>query len=109
MFPVPISHYKTNRRSTGVIIIDASCLGFHRYNFLVFIRFDNALSLKLINDHPSMRIIHRKVSLILSWQHLSCIYIADLLDYGVIGEEGKDLGEDVEDQIGLDDINETKL
>ncbi|KAL4567910.1 hypothetical protein LXL04_023506 [Taraxacum kok-saghyz] len=39
----------------------------------------------------------------------SCIYIADLLDYGVIGEEGKDLGEDVEDQICLDDINETKL
>ncbi|KAL4581870.1 hypothetical protein LXL04_006404 [Taraxacum kok-saghyz] len=28
-------------------------------------KFDNALSLKLTNDHPSMQIIHRKVSLIL--------------------------------------------
>ncbi|KAL4574779.1 hypothetical protein LXL04_021617 [Taraxacum kok-saghyz] len=105
----------------------------HRLLCLIYIwhrRFDNALSLKLTNDHPSMRIIHRKVSLILGqWVSKDtkrpvyyalirllqdrdmCVKLAasDLLDYGVIGEEGKDLGEDVEDQICLDDINETKL
>ena len=35
------------------------------FNTLGHAWFDNALSLKLTNDHPSMRIIHRKVSLIL--------------------------------------------
>lgn len=34
-------------------------------NCSFFYRFNNALSLELTNDHPNMRIIHRKVALIL--------------------------------------------
>lgn len=42
----------------------SSCMAFFS-NFLCMCRFDGALSFELANDHPNLRIIHRKIALIL--------------------------------------------
>lgn len=92
--------YGSSARYLAVIVIDGPCMysksklnSFHPFQFILswdelvmsislLYRFNGALSIELTNDHPNMRIIHRKVALILGqWVSevinlLSCLYVS---------------------------------